>query len=54
MEVDKGCPMITMDESGWMFLLVPATRVVPDKRLLNSRVCVFYDTLVKVGGVAQW
>ena len=39
-EVDKGCLMIRMGVSGWMFHLVPANWVVPDQRPLNSCVCV--------------
>ena len=36
-EDDKGCPMIRMGVSGWVFLLVPAYRVVPDQRPLTFK-----------------
>jgi len=45
-EDDKGCPMIMMGVSGWMFLLVPAYPGSPGqkavKRLCVS-VCVSYS-----------
>jgi len=48
-EDDKGCPMIRMGVSGWVFLLVPAyTRVVADQRPLNGWVCVLSKTKVQV------
>jgi len=36
-EVDKGCPMISMGVSGWMFLLVPAYPGSPGQKAV---VCV--------------
>ena len=39
-EVDNGCLVMRMGVSGRMFLLVPATRVVLDQRLLNGCFCV--------------
>jgi len=35
-EVDKGCLMVRMGVSGWIFLLVPACPGSPDKRPLNG------------------
>jgi len=38
-EVDKGCPMIRMGVSGWMFLLVPAYPGSPGSKAIK-RLCV--------------
>ena len=38
-EDDKGCPMITMGVSGWMFLLVPAYPGSPGQKAVK-RLCV--------------
>ena len=53
-EDDKGCPTIRMGVSGWMFFLVPAYRVVPDKRPLNGCVFVCLCVLITVSGVTQF
>ena len=39
-EVDKGCPMIGMGVSGWMFLLVPAYPGSPGQKAIK-RLCVY-------------
>ena len=39
-EDDKGCPMIRMAVSGWVFLLVPAYPGRPRQKQLNGCVCV--------------
>jgi len=40
-EVDKGCPMIRMGVSGWMFLLVPAYPGCPGQKAVKQLcVCV--------------
>ena len=39
-EVDKGCLMIRMGVSGWVFLLVPAYPGSPGQRAIK-RFCVF-------------
>jgi len=38
-EVDKGCRMIRLGVSGWVFLWHQPTRVVPDQQTLNCCVC---------------
>jgi len=38
-EDDKGCPMVTMGVSGWMFLLVPAYPGSPGQKAVK-RLCV--------------
>jgi len=38
-EDDKGCPMIRMGVSGWMFLLVPAYLRSPGQKAVK-RLCV--------------
>ena len=38
-EVDKGCPMIRMGVSGWMFLLITAYLVCPGPKAIK-RLCV--------------
>ena len=38
-EDDKGCPMIRMGVSGWMFLLVPAYPGSPRQKAVK-RLCV--------------
>jgi len=41
-EVDKGCPMIRMGVSGWMFLLVPAYPGSPRSKAVKWLcVCMF-------------
>jgi len=39
-EDDKGCPMIRLGVSGWVFRLVPAYPGCPGQKLLNGCVCV--------------
>ena len=38
-EADKGCPMIRMSVSGWMFLLIPAYPGSPGPKVVK-RLCV--------------
>jgi len=44
-EDDKGCPMIRMGVSGWMFLLVPAYPGSPGQKAVK-RLCVCVCVLV--------
>jgi len=51
-EDDKGCPMIRLGVSGWVFLLVPAYPCCPGQKPLNGCVCVcvndaFYNGIQK-------
>ena len=46
-EVDKGCPMIRMDVSGWVFLLVPACPGSPGSKAVK-RLCVCVRVRVRV------
>ena len=48
-EDDKGCPMIRMGVSGWMFLLVPAYSGSPGQKAVK-RLCVCVCVCVLVSG----
>jgi len=46
-EDDKGCPMIRMGVTGWMFLLVPAYPGSPGQKAVK-RLCVCVSVCVSV------
>ena len=47
-EVDKGCPMITMGVSEWMFLLIPAYPSSPGQKAFEWLcVCVCGKEAIK-------
>jgi len=46
-EDDKGCPMIRMGVSGWVFLLVPAYPGSPGPKAIK-RLCVCVSVLLDI------